>query len=330
MELNQSCSNKSICVKKSPASVIPNQQALGISISIIAILLCVIVIFRLFKSRNLLGAAVWLLIHYFALSLLRVIFELLGLSTEGKPVGDNILGCVIGFTWLFWFRSASASNLAVICFYIWFHSRKIINRTVSARSGVLLSICLTWIISLVHTSLLLNTKSVGMVKSCSMAAVVTLWAQITFLCISFVILFVGLLAGLYTWRTVKKKLNSFTVHRAQLSLAVQRELKRYGKVIKLILPTVIVRGVGGLLAIVSFILMTYIGNRRKTSEHIGLMSMNAIVLLPMSLWVLWQLSRINRQHIITDIDLINNRGAAADIHNKEIERTWNVRPKSPK
>ncbi len=331
MELNQSCSNTSICVKKSTESLFPS-QALNISISLLVILLIGIVIFRLFKSRNLLGAIVWLLIHYFVISLLREFFLLLGISSKVKPVSDNILGCVIGFIWLFWFRSSEVSNLAVICFYIWFHSRKIINRTVSARSlpGVLLCICLTWILSLGQTSLLLNTKSIGTDQSCRMVTVVKLWAQIIFLCVSFAILSLGLLVGLYTWRTVTIKLRSFTVHRARFRLYVQRELKRYGKVIKLILPAIIIRGVTYLLGIISFIFITYVGSGSKPVGDIDLINMNTVVLLPMSLWILWRLSRINHQEIITDIDLTNNPDAAADLHNKEIERTWNVRPKSPK
>ncbi len=330
MELNQSYSNTTLFAKKSSIAHTSwkNTQAVIAFIDVLAIILYGIVIFRLFRKRHHLGAIMWLLIHFFVVRQLRDVFDLPGiLPNRMMPVGDSVFACVIGFFWL-WLRSTVSTNVVVICFYSWFHTQKIIKKTVSARSlpGILLGICLTWILSLGQTCLLLNIELVGTVKMCKMVAMVNLWAQITFFCFNTTILFLGLLVGLYTRRIVRRKLNSFLIHRAQLCLTVRTELKRCIQDFKVILPTILIQNFISLLWVLSFLFSTYVsGNMIWYTISI---SMYTGAKVTMSLWILWLLKRADHQQITPIIELNNNPEAAADLHNTEIERTWEVKPKS--
>ncbi len=95
MELNGTCFNTTLRLKKSPTTWNPPELVVRIFISVLGILLCFIVIITLFKKRHQLGAIIWLLIHFFVIVQLHAVTSLDFLPNRGKPVGDSIFGCVI-------------------------------------------------------------------------------------------------------------------------------------------------------------------------------------------------------------------------------------------
>ncbi len=128
----------------------------------------------------------------------------------------------------------------------------------------------------------------------------------------------------------RKAHRSFTVHRAQLSLTVRTELKRYIQVFKLILPATILQNVLYILWVISFIFTTYVNSKIGLLWTIILICRNVSAVLIVPLWILWQLKRADHQQSIPIIELINNPGTAADLHNAEFERNWQVKPQSPR